>query len=378
MQVERAQSTVVPFFDLGPSHAPLKHAILDDVADLIERNEYVNGAPVEDFEEAWAGYCGAEYCVGVASGLDALRLGLIGLGLEPGDEVVVPALTFVATVEAVIQAGGVPVLADVSEDDYCVDPAAVEALMGPRTRAVMPVHLYGQLANLRSLGDLARRHDAWVVEDACQAHGAERNGLRAGAVGAAGAFSFYPAKNLGAMGDAGALTTNDVEIARRVRALREHGQTAKYVHEVEGYTSRLDALQALVLGRKLPLLDGWNDQRRSVVRRYSEGLDDLDELRLPPVADESDPVWHLYVVRVAAPEPFQDFLRRHDIGTGRHYPDPVHLTPAYADRFGLSAGAFPVAETIARECVSLPLFPGMTDAQVDAVVEAVRVYFGHG
>jgi len=287
---------------------------------------------------------------------------------------VVPAATFVATLEAVTQAGGVPVVADVSEDDYCLDPAAAAATAGPRTRALMPVHLYGQMADMRSLVELGERRGLAIVEDACQAHGAERDGLRAGASGTAAAFSFYPGKNLGAAGDAGAFVSNDGDAAARVRALREHGQTAKYVHALEGWTARLDTIHALVLSHKLPLLEGWNEERRAAASYYTDALAGIGDLRLPPTATASSPVWHLYVVRTADPAALATFLRERGIGTGRHYPDPVHLTEAYV-RLGYRPGDFPVAEALARECLSLPMFPGITEEQLAAAVEGVRAFF---
>jgi dTDP-4-amino-4,6-dideoxygalactose transaminase len=349
-------------------------ALLEEVAEVFESGVFVNGPKVAAFEREFASYCQTEDCVGVASGLDALRLGLLAAGIEAGDEVVVPAMTFVATLEAVTQAGGVPVLADVSWDDYCLDPADAARVVGPRTFALLPVHLYGQMADMRALRELAVRHDLSLFEDACQAHGAERDGLRSGACSHAAAFSFYPGKNLGAAGDAGALATSDGTIASVSRALREHGQTAKYVHAREGFTARLDAIQAVVLLHKLPLLEGWNEQRRDAARFYSEALSGLGDLGLPPTAAGSAPVWHLYVVRTAQPEHFGAFLSERGIGTGRHYPHAVHLTEAYA-RLGHGPGDFPVAEALAREGVSLPIFPGITEAQLDAVVEAVRAYF---
>ncbi len=370
-------ATRVPFLDLGPSHAGLAEALLDDFARLLETGAFTNGPAVAEFEEAFAAYCGSAHCVGTASGLDALRLALVTLGLEPGDEVIVPADTFVATLEAVTQAGGIPVLADVSESDYNLDPEAAEAAVGPRTRALLPVHLYGQLADLERLSALAERHGLAVVEDACQAHGARRDGRVAGATSLAGAFSFYPAKNLGALGDAGALVTSDAELAAQARMLREHGQTRKYRHEAEGWTARLDTIQALVLLRKLPLLDGWNEERRAAAAYYSEALASVGDLRLPPVAAGSEPVWHLYVVRTASPEKLAEHLAAEGISTGRHYPEPPHLSPAYAG-LGHRRGSFPVSETLAAEGLSLPIFPGIEPGQLDAVVGSVRRYFGGG
>ena len=287
---------------------------------------------------------------------------------------IVPASTFVATLEAVTQAGGVPVVVDVSDDDYCLDPAATSAAVGPRTHTLMPVHLYGQLADMRALRRIAEAKGSHILEDACQAHGAERDGFRAGAAGSAAAFSFYPGKNLGAAGDAGALVTEDAGTAARVRAMREHGQTAKYVHAYEGWTARLDAIQALVLSHKLPLLDGWNEQRRGAARFYGRELEGVGDLVLPAVPAGSSPVWHLYVVRTREPETLAAFLRERGIGTGRHYPAPVHLTEAYK-WLGHRRGAFPVAEALARECLSLPMFPGISEAQLAAVADGVRAFF---
>lgn len=364
----------VPFLDLAPSHAPLKADLLADIADLLDTGAFTNGPHVQRFEQAFAEYCGVAECVGVGSGLDALRLGLIASGVQPGDEVIVPAVTFVATLEAVTQAGARPVVVDILEADYCIDPAATAAQIAPRTRAVLPVHLYGQMADMRALRSAVEGKGVAILEDACQAHGARRAGIDAGSTGAAAAFSFYPGKNLGAAGDAGAFVTNDAALASGVRALREHGQTAKYVHFREGWTARLDTIQALVLLHKLPLLDAWNAQRRSAARYYADELNGVGDIVLPPVAPESEPSWHLYVVRTGDPEALGLFLRENGIGTGRHYPDPVHLTAAYA-WLGLPAGSFPVAERLSRECLSLPLFPGISEEQLAAVVGGVRAFF---
>lgn len=367
----------VPFVDLRASNEPIREELLAAVSELIDSSAYVNGPAVASFERAFAAYCGTADAVGVASGLDALRLALVAAGVGPGDEVVVPAHTFVATVEAVTQAGATPVLADVSELDYTLDPAAAEAAATGRTAALLPVHLYGQMADMRALAAVAERCGARVLEDACQAHGAERDGLRAGAVGFAGAFSFYPAKNLGAMGDAGALTTDDETLAATVRALREHGQRRKYEYESEGWTARLDTIQAIVLELKLRLLDGWNEERRAAARFLSEGLATVGDLVLPAVAPGSEPVWHLYVVRTADPDRLGAFLRERGVASGRHYPEPVHLTKPYAG-LGYASGAFPVAELLARDGLSLPIFPGISEAQLTAVVEGVRAYFSRG
>jgi dTDP-4-amino-4,6-dideoxygalactose transaminase len=371
---DRNTAAGVPFLDLAPSHAPLKAAILEEIAELIDSGAFTNGPQVAAFEKAFAEFCGAQHCVGTGSGLDALRLALIAAGAQPGDEVILPANTFAATLEAVIQAGAKPVLADITENDYNLDPAAVEAAITPRSSFLLPVHLYGQLADMSALTKIAREHDLAIVEDACQAHGAERDGFRAGAGGLVGCFSFYPGKNLGAFGDAGACVTGDEELAAHVRALREHGQRRKYFHDFEGYTARLDTIQALALFHKLPLLSGWNEQRRSAARFYEQALAGVGDLVLPPVSEGSNPVWHLYVVRTAEPTKLAASLRERGVGCGHHYPIPLHLLPAY-ESLGYEPGSFPVTERLAVEAVSLPVFPGIGGAQLEAVVEAIDDYF---
>jgi len=368
---------VVPFLDLGRVHGELKSQVLADVSRLIDSGAFVNGDAVADFERDFGRYCGRRECVGTSSGLDALRLALIAAGVGPGDEVVLPAQTFVATLEAVLQAGATPVLADVSQTDYNLDPQAAAAAAGVRTRALLPVHLYGQLADMRELEALAERLDCLIVEDACQAHGAERDEHSAGSAGIAAAFSFYPSKNLGALGDAGACVTDDPELAATVRALREHGQRARHHHALPGYTARLDTMQALALRRKLPLLDGWNEQRAKAARFYAEALDGVGDLTLPPSPSGSRPVWYVYVVRTEDPGRLGTYLAERGVATGRHYPVPLHLAPAF-EYLGHRSGDFPVAEALAREGISLPMFPGITSEELEVVAAGVRAYFGQG
>jgi len=370
----RKTAASVPFLDLASSHAPLKAALLEEFSSLIDSGAFTNGPQVAAFEKAFAEFCGSQYCVGTGSGLDALRLALIAAGVHPGDEVVLPASTFAATLEAVVQAGAQPVLVDVSERDYNIDPVAVEAAISPQTRFLLPVHLYGQLADMGALTSIARERSLAIIEDACQAHGAERDGFRAGTGGLVGCFSFYPGKNLGAFGDAGACVTDDEELAALVRALREHGQRRKYFHDFEGYTSRLDTIQAIALSHKLPLLAGWNEQRRAAASIYGQALDGVGDLVLPPVPAGSNPVWHLYVVRSADPMKLAGFLRERGVGCGHHYPIPLHLLPAY-ERLGYENGSFPVTERLAAEAISLPIFPGISEAQLETVIDAVGAFF---
>jgi dTDP-4-amino-4,6-dideoxygalactose transaminase len=364
----------VPFLDLGAIHGDLKDELLESFSALIDSGAFINGPAVREFEDAFADYVGTDVAVGLASGLDALRLGLIAAGIKTGDEVLVPANTFVATLEAVTQAGGRPVPVEMSETDWNMDVDAAEVAVGDKTRFLMPVHLYGQIADMRALADLADRHGLTLVEDACQAHGADRDGIGAGTKGAFSAFSFYPGKNLGAFGDAGALTTNDGGLAEAVKSLREHGQRAKYEHEREGWTARLDTIQAIVLLAKLQRIAGWNDERRTIAAHLLERLDGVGDLELPPVAPASNPVWHLFVVRTADPTALADFLRSRGIATGRHYPDPPHLTEAYA-WLGYGEGSFPLSERHAERCLSLPVFPGMSIDDAEAVVAAVSAFF---
>jgi dTDP-4-amino-4,6-dideoxygalactose transaminase len=375
--VTRGRGPTVPFVDLSSSTEAVRSGLLADVAELLDGGAFVNGPAVEAFEREFAAGCGRRFGVGTASGLDALTIGLRALGLEAGDEVVVPAMTFVATFEAVVHARGRVVVVDVGEDDAGLDPAGAAAAVGPNTRFLLPVHLYGQMADMRALGSLAAKHGLTILEDACQAHGAERDGLGAGAAGAAAAFSFYPSKNLGAMGDAGALVLDDEDAASTARALREHGQTSAYHSARVGMTSRLDTLQALVLLRKLPLLERWNAERAQAASFYGEALQGVGDLRLPARVAGARHVWHVYQVRTRDPEALGAYLAGRGIGTKRHYPEPPHLSAAFAD-LGHPAGSFPVAEAIARETLSLPLFPGITEEQLAAAVNAVVDFFARG
>jgi dTDP-4-amino-4,6-dideoxygalactose transaminase len=370
--VQRVQ---VPFVDLGPTSRAVKQRVLARIGETVDRGDFTYGEAVAEFEQRFAEYVGRAHCVGVSNGLDGLRLGLLASGIAEGEGVVVPASTFAATFEAVLQAGGRPVIVDAGGVDYNLDIAQTEAAVRAGAAYVLPVHLYGRMADVVGLSRVAEETGAQIIEDACQAHGAVRDGIVAGSVGRASAFSFYPSKNLGAMGDAGAVVTDDEDLAARVRALRVHGETRKYHHEYIGYTARLDTIQAIVLLEKLPLLAEWNRERQAAARFYTDALSEVEELRLPSEPAGSEPVWHLYVLRVSEPERLAAFLAARGIQTGRHYPEPVHLSPAYRD-LGFAPGDFPVAEALAREALSLPLYPGISEAQLEMVCDAVRDYFG--
>jgi len=352
----------------------VKEQTLERIGRTIDRGDFANGEAVAEFEQRFADYCGLRHCVGVSSGLDALRVSLLASGIAAGDGVIVPASTFAATFEAVIQAGGSPIVVDIGDGDYNIDVDQTESAAAAGATHILPVHLYGQMADMQQLSRIADAHGLAIVEDACQAHGASRDGVRVGSAARATAFSFYPAKNLGAMGDAGALVTDDAELAAHARALREHGETGKYHHEYVGYTARLDTIQAIVLLEKLPLLDEWNGQRREAASFYEQSLSEIEGLRLPPVPDGSEPVWHLYVVRAPQPDLLAAFLAERGIQTARHYPQPPHLAPAYRT-LGFAPGDFPIAEALAREALSLPLYPGISDAQLESVCGAVHDYF---
>ena len=361
----------VPLVDLRLQHAQVAAEVERGFAEVLASGAYVGGPAVRDFEQEYAAALGVRHCVGVANGTDALELALRACGIGRGDEVVLPANTFVATAEAVVRAGATPVLADVDKDCLLLDADSVASAVGPRTRAVVPVHLFGQTAPVERLEELVAERGLLVVEDAAQSQGARRHGRTAGALGVASATSFYPGKNLGAYGDAGAVLTDDDDLARRVRLLGNHGSAAKYVHEQLGFNSRMDTLQAVVLRAKLARLEGWNDQRRAAADRYDTLLGDLPEVRLPGRLEGNVDVWHLYVVRVADRDAALQRLNAAGIGAGIHYPVPVHLQPAFV---GLAAGpgSFPVAETAAQEILSLPLYPGITEDQQARVADELR------
>jgi dTDP-4-amino-4,6-dideoxygalactose transaminase len=376
LQAPEQKNVRVPFVDLETANSAVKQRILARIGHMIDSGDFTNGEAVAEFERRFADYAGRQLSVGVSSGLDALRLSLVASGLAPGAGVIVPAMTFAATFAAVMQAGGTPVVVDVAEVDYNIDVDDVERAARAGATHLLPVHLYGQMADMRRLLSVAEADGLQIVEDACQAHGAHRDGLKAGTVSRASAFSFYPAKNLGAMGDAGALVTDDDELAARARALRVHGETRKYHHQYIGYTARLDTIQAIVLLEKLPLLERWNLQRRAAAQFYTEALTGVDGLRLPPTATGSTPAWHLYVVRTSDPKQLAAFLANRGIETGRHYPEPPHLTPAYR-HLGFAREDFPIAEALARESLSLPLYPGISEAQLGCVCDAIRAYFAN-
>ncbi len=359
----------VPFLELLPAYTELQEDLDAAYRRVMASGWYILGEEVERFEAEFAAYCGVRHCVCVANGLDALTLALLAAGIGPGDEVIVPAMTFIATWLAVSHAGAVPVPVDVRADTYNLDAARIEAALTPRTKAIMPVHLYGQPADMDAILAVARRHRLVVVEDAAQAHGARYRGRRTGTWGDLAGFSFYPGKNLGAFGDGGAVTTGDEALAARLRRLRNYGSDRKYQHEVLGLNSRLDPLQAAFLSVKLKHLDEWNRRRVQIAAAYRERLRGLEGIQLPAVAKDAEPIWHLFPLLAKDRDGLQARLEANGIHTQIHYPIPPHLSGAYAHQ-GRQAGDFPVAERIAAEELSLPIGPHL--AAPEAVAAAVQ------
>lgn len=361
---------MIPFLDLGAAYRELKSEIDTAIHRVLDSGWYILGPEVEAFEADWAAGCGADHAVGVANGLDALILPLRALDIGPGDEVIVPSNTYIATWLAVTAVGARPVPVEPDPATHNIDPARIAAAITPATRAILPVHLYGQPADLDPILALARQHGLAVVEDAAQAHGARYRGRRIGAHGDVVCWSFYPGKNLGALGDGGAVTTNRADLADRIRVLRNYGSRVKYVNEVQGVNSRLDPIQAAVLRAKLPHLDAWTDRRRAIAAAYAEGLRDSG-LILPHVPDWAEPAWHLYVVRSPDRDGLQKRLAEAGVGTLIHYPIPPHMQEAYAD-LGLAADALPLARDLSGEVLSLPMGPQLPLADVARVIDAVR------
>jgi dTDP-4-amino-4,6-dideoxygalactose transaminase len=363
----------IPFLDLKAPYAELREELDAAYRRVMESGWYIMGPECEAFEAEFAAYCGARHCVGVGNGLEALHLILRAMGVGPGDEVIVPSNTYIATWLAVSYAGATPVPVEPDERTHNLDPARVEEAVTPRTKAIMPVHLYGQPADMDAINEIAARRNLRVVEDAAQAHGALYKGRRAGSLSDAAGFSFYPGKNLGALGDAGAVVTDDAELADRVRVLRNYGSRVKYEHEARGYNSRLDELQAALMRAKLPVLDEWNGRRRRVAESYLQQLEGVAGLTLPHVPEWADPVWHLFVVRTPERARLQAYLAEAGVGTLIHYPKPPHLQTAYADA-GHRAGDFPLAERLSEEVLSLPMGPHLSDDSVEYVVSKLSAF----
>lgn len=364
----------VPFLSFSPQHDPIREDVLAAIAHVYDKQWYVLGEQVKSFETEYSTFNEVAHTIGVANGLDALHLALLALDVQPGDEIIVPSNTYIATWLAVSYVGGVPVPVEPDLRTYNLAPALIEAAITPRTKGIMPVHLYGQACEMGPIMAVAQKHGLWVVEDNAQAQGAAWKGGLTGSFGDVNGTSFYPGKNLGALGDAGAVTTNDEALNTKIRTLRNYGSQQKYYNEVIGQNSRLDELQASVLRVKLQHLPDWTTQRQTVAALYNKHLAGLGDLQLPTTAEGATHVYHLYVVRTARREALQQHLTAQGIGTLIHYPVPPHRQQAYA-HLNMPAGAFPIAEEIASTALSLPMWPGMTEEHVAAVAAAVREFF---
>lgn len=364
---------MIPFLDLKAPYLELKNELDKAISRVVSSGWFIGGEEVEQFESEYAGYCDAAHAIGVANGLDALHLTLRAMDVGPGDEVIVPSNTYIATWLAVSQCGATPVPVEPDARTYNMDPALVEAAITERTKVILPVHLYGQPADMDPILEIARKHGLRVLEDGAQAHGARYKSQRLGAHGDAVAWSFYPGKNLGAMGDGGAVTTNDELLADRLRVLRNYGSRVKYVNETQGYNSRLDPLQAAILRVKLLHLTNWNARRNIVADVYLTGLRHIG-IDLPGVLDQTDPVWHLFVVQHDRRDALQAWLSDAGVGTLIHYPVPPHRQQAYA-KDGFADAAFPLAERLADRCLSLPIGPHVTPSQAIEVVERIAKFF---
>ncbi|OGG99689.1 MAG: erythromycin biosynthesis sensory transduction protein eryC1 [Candidatus Lambdaproteobacteria bacterium RIFOXYD1_FULL_56_27] len=365
---------MIPFVDLQSQYKALKKEIDPAVEAVMTQCNFILGQPVAEFEKAFAAFCGAKYCVAVASGTDAMFLALKAVGVGPGDEVITVANTFVATTLAVTYNGAKPVLVDHDAKSYNLDPKLIEKKITKKTKAIVPVHLYGQLADMDAILGIAKKHGLTVVEDACQAHGAERGGKRAGSFGAAAGFSFYPGKNLGAYGDGGGITTNDEALYNQLVLLRGYGSPKKYHHEFIGYNSRLDTMQAAILKVKLAYLDGWNQARAKAAGLYNQKLKGVGDLVCPDLGDPKSHIFHLYVVRTQQREALMKHLGERGVGVGIHYPIPIFRLGAYQDQ-NYDPAEFPNADLFKDQILSLPMFPEITEAQINEVVGAVKDFF---
>lgn len=357
----------VPFLNLKAQHQALKAEILAAVGEVLDSTAFAGGPYVAKFEEEFAAYCTTKHAVGVGNGTDALWFALLALGVGPGDEVITVANTFIATAEAITYCGAKPVFVDIEETTYNMDPALLEKAITPRTKAIIPVHLYGQMADMDPIMEIARRHKLAVVEDASQAHGAEYKGKRAGTIGDVGCFSFYPGKNLGACGEGGACVTNDADLKAKIAMFREHGQAKKYYHSVVGWNGRLDGIQGAILSIKLKHLEKWTEARRAHARAYTQAFANVHGVLTPKEAAYARHVYHLYVLRVRNRDRVLKSLADKGINCAIHYPLPLHLQDAYKG-LGLGPGSFPVSERCAEEIISAPMFPELTEGDVKAVV----------
>lgn len=364
----------IPFLSFGPVHDAIKPAMMKAFEEVYDSHWYIMGSKLTKFEEEYAVFNKTNFAIGVANGLDALHLSLKALDIKTGDEVIVPSNTYIATALAVSYVGAVPVFAEPDIDTYNISPAAIEAVVTSKTKAIMPVHLYGQACEMDAILNIANKHGLYVIEDNAQAHGAMFNGKITGSFGHANGTSFYPGKNLGALGDAGAVTTNDETLAQKIKVLRNYGSQIKYKNETIGHNMRLDELQAALLSVKLPLLMQWTKERQQIAAWYDAALKNMGDLILPKTHPDATHSYHLYVIRTAHRDALQQHLTTNGIGTLIHYPIPPHMQQAY-QHLGYKKGQLPLAEKIADTCISIPLWPGMTEAMVQQVADTIKKFY---
>jgi dTDP-4-amino-4,6-dideoxygalactose transaminase len=364
----------VPFLDLKAQYETLKTEILSEIQKVLENTAFAGGPFVKAFEDAFAGFCECKHAVGVGNGTDALWAALVALGVGPGDEVITVPNTFIATVEAISFCGAKPVFVDIEQKTYNMDPTLLEQAITPRTKAVIPVHLFGHMADMDTIMRVAKQHNLFVIEDASQAHGAEYKGRKAGSMGDIGCFSFYPGKNLGAYGEAGAVVTNNQALAEKVRMFRDHGQSKKYYHDMIGWNARMDGIQGAVLGVKLKYLPGWTEARRNNAALYNKMISTLAGIKTPAESENAKHVYHIYPILVKNREALIAHLDKKGISSGIHYPVPVHLTDAYKF-LGHKKGDFPVSEQCADKLVSLPMYPELTKNQIKYIVDSIAEFY---
>jgi dTDP-4-amino-4,6-dideoxygalactose transaminase len=364
----------IPFLDLKKQYKSIKNEIDSAIQNVIDNTAFILGKAVSDFEKEFADAHEVKHCIGVSSGTDGNHLALWTLGIEPGDEVIIPVNTFIATAEGATLCMAKPVFIDCSSDSYNMDPKKVEELITPKTKVILAVHLYGQPADLDVLNDIAKRHNLFLVEDAAQAHLSEYKGKKVGSLSDVASFSFYPGKNLGAYGEAGAVTTNNDELAKKLKMYREHGQSEKYHHETCGHNYRMEAIQGAVLGVKLKYLNEWTNKRREVAKKYRDMLEGVGDIILPQEMPYSKHVYHLFVIKTKQRDGLQKYIGENGVASGLHYPIPLHLQNSFKN-LGYKKGDFPNTEELAINCLSLPMFPEITDEQIDYVVKTIKEFF---
>lgn len=364
----------IPFIDFRKLHEPIKEETYTAIQNVINNNAFILGKAVTDFESDFAKAHGVKHCIGVSSGTDANHLALWASDIKEGDEIIIPANTFIATAWGATLCGATPVFVDCESDSYNIDPKKIEEKITPKTKAIVAVHLYGQPADMDELKKVAEKHDLILLEDAAQSHIAEYKGKRIGGLSKAASFSFYPGKNLGAFGEGGAVTTNDDELAQKIKMLRDHGSMKKYYHEYYGHNYRMEGIQGAVLGVKLKYLENWTKKRRDAAKKYTELLKDVKEIKLPEEMPYANHVYHLFVVQTKDRDKLQKFLNENEISTGLHYPIPLHLQKCF-EHLGYKRGDFPQTEKLADECLSLPMFPDLTDEQINFVCDKIKEFF---